>query len=103
MRIDPPDLTAERVANIVSRSYAYTLPEILRCLRRIHGVSRQTLCLQTNVSEKRLWALEMGSYKMVRKGELEALANYYDIDLIVLQECHGRPPKNEYGLGKMPC
>lgn len=98
MRIDPPDLTNERIQNIVSKAYAFDLPNILRSLRRIHGVNRSRVTDMTGISEKRLWALESGSYKLVRKGELESLASYYSVDLNVLQDC-----KQRYSVGRALC
>lgn len=101
MRIDPPDLTNERVQNIVSRSYTYTLPEILRSLRRIHGVTRHKVSDMTGVTEKRLLSLENGIYSLVRNGELEALASYYGIDAQVLRDCKLR--HHRYSFGKTLC
>ncbi len=74
------DLTLERTQNIISKSHLFDLPSILRSLRRIHGITRHPISEATGISEKRLWALESGSYRYLKDEELTKIAYYYAIE-----------------------
>jgi len=79
-------VTEEKIKELVlTESKNLQFPSILQTLRKIHGLTRKTVCKDLNISPMRLFWLEHGHFKRpISKEELQKIAFYYGVSLYFL-------------------
>lgn len=85
------EITKQKIHNLVLDIENLMFPEFLQSLRKIHGLTRRTVCEDLKFSPMRMFWIENGYFKrQIPMEELDKLAQYYGIhpSFLFSKLCH---------------